>query len=189
MVRNSLLFALSALALLGVACAQTEAGPPRDTSNAFEPRSQVLAVTAAPAASLASWPSVPAGTKVVRGGCATDGECHAYNFYWAPTREIVMLPGESRVKVLHEACHAHQHLSINGGAPLVPSDYDLESWYDTAEGRDFSRAVAGLSWPWTHSAINTLEDFAWTCAYWYSDREYLRSISPQRFAWATANLP
>jgi hypothetical protein len=99
-----------------------------------------------------------------------------------------MLPGESQIKVLHEACHAHQHLTINGGALLDASDYDLQPWYSTDEGRSFERAVAGLSWPWTHSAVNALEDFAWTCAYWYADPAYLQSISLPRYEWATANL-
>jgi hypothetical protein len=100
-----------------------------------------------------------------------------------------MQPDESALKVLHEACHAHQHLSINGGAPLDPSDYDLESWYGTAEGLSYTRAVANLSWPWSNSGVNPLEDFAWTCAYWYSDASSLRSISPARYDWAAANLP
>jgi hypothetical protein len=131
----------------------------------------------------------PDGTTVVRGGCASDGECHWYNFYWAPTHEAVVQEGELQIKVEHELCHGHQHWSINGGAPLRPSEYDLHTWYDTAEGRSFSAAVAGLSWPWSHSAINALEDFAWTCAYWYLDPAYLLQASPARYDWAAANLP
>ena len=100
-----------------------------------------------------------------------------------------MQDGEGQAKVQHELCHAHQHWSINGGAPLAPSDYDLESWYATSEGAGFQAAVAGLSWPWTHSAVNVLEDFAWTCADWYLDPAHLLSISPERYAWADANLP
>lgn len=96
--------------------------------------------------------------------------------------------GESNIKVQHELCHAHQHVSINGGAPLRPSDYDLQSWYTTAEGSSFTRAVDGLAWPWSHSTVNDLEDFAWTCAYWYSDPGHLQSVSPQRYTWAAANL-
>lgn len=132
---------------------------------------------------------VPAGTTVVWGGCASDGTCYWYNFYWAPTHEIVMQGGEGAHKVEHERCHAHQHWSINGGAPLDPSDYDLESWYGTAEGQSFLDAVAGLSWPWTHSQVNGLEDFAWTCAYFYVDPAYLHAMSPERYAWAAAHLP
>ncbi len=112
---------------------------------------------------------LPDGTTVVQGGCAADGTCYWYNFYWAPTHEVVMQRGEGQHKVQHELCHAHQHWSINGGAPLAPSDYDLASWHSTAEGQSFTAAVAGLSWPWSHSAVSGLEDFAWTCAYWYLD--------------------
>ena len=133
--------------------------------------------------------AVPAGTRVVRGSCASDGECHDYNFYWAPTHEAVVFAAEPAHKVQHELCHAHQHWSINRGAALAPSDYDLESWYASAEGQSFTAAVAGLYWPWSQSAINGLEDFAWTCAYWYVDPGHLRSVSPLRYAWAAAHLP
>ena len=132
---------------------------------------------------------LPANTSESWTGCAADGECHWYNFYWAPTREIVLQPGEGQNKVWHEYCHAHQHWSINGGEPLRPSDYDLESWYDTAEGISYVTAASGLPWPWTHSARSGLEDFAWTCGYWYFDPAYLLSVSPERYDWAAANLP
>jgi hypothetical protein len=97
--------------------------------------------------------------------------------------------GEGQHKVQHELCHAHQHLVINGGAPLDPSDYDLESWYGKGQGASFTTAVAGLAWPWTNSAVSGLEDFAWTCGYWYYDPGYLQSVSPERYAWAAQNLP
>ena len=132
---------------------------------------------------------VPEGTTVVWGGCASDGECHWYNFYWAPTHEAVLQQGEGENKVQHELCHAHQHWSISGGAALRPSDYDLESWYSTAEGASFTAMAAGLSWPWSHSAVNGLEDFAWTCTYWYLDPARLLGTSPERYQWAADNLP
>ena len=132
---------------------------------------------------------LPGGTTVRYDGCAGDGACYWYNFYWGPTHEAVLQPGEGPAKVQHELCHAHQHWSINGGAPLAPSDYDLGSWYSTAEGQGFTATVAGLGWPWTHSAVNGLEDFAWTCAYWYVDPAHLRASSPERYEWARANLP
>jgi len=138
--------------------------------------------------SLAALP-VPDGTTVIWGGCASDGTCYPYNFWWAPTREAVLQNGEGQIKVQHEICHGHQHWSINGGAPLSPSDYDIESWYSTPEGISFSAAAAGQPWPWTHSAINGLEDFAWTCAYWYNDPRYLNATSPVRYQWAQQNLP
>ena len=134
---------------------------------------------------------LPDGTTVVRGGCASDGECHWYNFYWAPTHQVVVQRGEGEHKVQHELCHAHQHWSINAGAPLAPSDYDLESWYSTAEGQSFAATVASASggWPWSHSAVSGLEDFAWTCAYWYLDPAHLFQVSPERYEWAGTNLP
>lgn len=148
----------------------------------------------APAANLTPVPGgqylpVPDGTTVVWGGCASDGTCYSYNFYWAPTHEVVMQLGEQELKVQHERCHAHQHLSINGGAPLHPSDFDLEPWYATSEGSSFTSVVAGLDWPWTHSAVNGLEDFAWACAYWYLDPARLLNVSPERYRWASDNLP
>lgn len=132
---------------------------------------------------------VPVDTSIVFGGCASDGTCYWYNFYWAPTQEVVMQYGEGVIKVQHERCHAHQHWSINGGAPLPPFDYDLESWYETTEAQSFVAASVGLTWPWTDSAISGLEDFAWTCAYWYLDAAYLLRVSPERYAWARKNLP
>jgi hypothetical protein len=132
---------------------------------------------------------VPEGTSVVWGGCSSDGQCEWFNFYWAPRHEVVMQNGESQLKVQHELCHAHQHWSINGGGELDPSDYDLESWYQTPEGASFSAAAQGLVWPWSHSAVNGLEDFAWTCAYWYLQPADLLAVSPERYNWAVANLP
>lgn len=132
---------------------------------------------------------MPSATAVVWGGCSSDDRCYPYNFYWAPTHEVVMQAGEPSHKVQHELCHAHQHWAINGGSALSPSDYDLESWYSTAEGESYTAAVAGLAWPWSHSAVNGLEDFAWTCAYWYLDPALLLASSPERYAWAAANLP
>jgi hypothetical protein len=132
---------------------------------------------------------LPAGTTVAWGGCASDGRCYSYNFYWAPTHEAVLQNGEPQRKVQHELCHAHQHWSINGGGPLNASDYDLESWYGTAEGRSFMTAVSAQSWPWSHSAVSGLEDFAWTCAFWYVDPAYLLQVSPPRYEWAATNLP
>ncbi len=133
---------------------------------------------------------LPANTSISRTGCASDGACYWFNFYWAPTREIVLQPGEGPDRVQHEYCHAHQHWSINGGAPLPPSDYDLESWYATSEGQSFMAATAGLSFPWTNSAINGLEDFAWTCTYWYLDPDRLVTVGGQaRYEWMKENLP
>ena len=80
-------------------------------------------------------------------------------------------------------------LLSGGGSALAPSDYDLESWYGTTEAQSFTEATTGLAWPWTHSAVSGLEDFAWTCGYWYLDAAYLLQVSPERYAWAAENLP
>ncbi len=39
-------------------------------------------------------PALPSNTGVSWTGCASDGECHWYNFYCATNREIVLQPGE-----------------------------------------------------------------------------------------------
>ena len=170
--------------------------PPQPAAEPALLISEVLPVTQLPQAVAEPAPvrggaarAVPAGTSVVWGGCASDGTCYPFNFYWAPTHEVVMQPGEGEHKVQHELGHAHQHWSINGGGALPPSDYDLESWYETAEAQSFTAAVAGLPWPWTHSAVSGLEDFAWTYGYWYLDAAYLLQVSPERYAWAAERLP
>lgn len=101
-----------------------------------------------------------------------------------------MVDGCNEANRVHELCHAHQHWTISGGAALPPSDYDLESWYGTGEGQSFVAAVAGLSFPWGRSASSGLEDFAWTCAYWYLDPARLQQTGGQaRYIWAKENLP
>lgn len=151
---------------------------------------EVVATLVVPATLPETALPLPENTKVVWGdGCASDGECHRFNFYWAPTHEVVMLYGEPLIKVQHELCHAHQHWSINGGDSLDPSDLSLVPWYLTAEGESFTTAVAGLPWPWTHSATNGIEDFAWTCGHWYLQPDYLQTVSPERYNWAAENLP
>ena len=168
--------------------------PPANVDPAATPTriSEVLPATQAPAPTPVRGGTalpLPDGTTVVWGGCSSDGQCHWYNFYWSRTHEAVLQDGESQVKVQHELCHAHQHWTISGGAPLDPSNFDLHTWYDTAEGASFTSAVDALAWPWSHSAVNGLEDFAWTCAYWYRDAAYLLQASPQRYDWAAQNLP
>ena len=135
---------------------------------------------------------LPSNTRTVTGGCASDGTCYPYNFYWAPTHEVVLADyGENNDnQETHEYCHAHQHWTINGGAALVPSDYDLGSWYGTAEARSFTAAVAGLAFPWQLSAASGLEDFAWTCTNWYGNPQRLLDVGgAERYEWAKRNLP
>jgi len=102
----------------------------------------------------------------------------------------VLQPDQSYAKQVHETCHAHQHWSINGGAALSPSDYDLVSWYGTVEGQSFSAAVTDWPWPYAISTeVNRLEDFAESCALYYTDPARLLDISQARYNWMHANLP
>lgn len=132
---------------------------------------------------------LPANTTVMTGGCTSDGFCYPYNFYWADTHEaVVVRPEESQIKVQHELCHAHQHWSI--GRELAPSERDLAPWYATTEAQSFG-AVSG-NWPWGVVSLNNglLEDFAWTCAFWYLDPDRLLRVGgPERYNWAKDNLP
>lgn len=135
---------------------------------------------------------LPPNTTVSRTGCASDGHCEVYNFYWAPTHEIVLVNARQSIRAeTHEYLHAHQHWAINGGAPLPLSGYDLHAWYATEEGQSFMAAVAGLSFPWAgSSAVNGLEDFAHTGTLWFLDPERLLEVGGQaRYDWARENLP
>ncbi len=133
---------------------------------------------------------IPEGTQVIIGSCTSDGKCLSdSDFYWPPTKEIVVQPRAREHKLSHEVCHAHQHWSTNGGHPLQDNDINLESWYETAEGKSFTEAVEGLPWPWKDSLENGIEDFAWTCGFFYFDPHYLQKQSPQRYEWALKNLP
>ena len=50
--------------------------------------------------------------------------------------------------------------------------------------------MAGLAFPWTLSAVNGLEDFAWTCTNWYRNPQRLLDVGGQaRYDWAKGNLP
>lgn len=131
---------------------------------------------------------LPPGTTVNRSGCASDGHCEWFNFWWHPTSEAVVQPGEPRLKEVHELCHGHQDWSI--GRPLALSELDLRPWYSTVEGQSFMAAVDGLPFPWAHSAVNGLEDFAWTCANWFLNPARLVTAGGQaRYRWAKENLP
>jgi hypothetical protein len=130
---------------------------------------------------------VPPGTSVNSSGCASDGFCTWYNFYWSPTHEVVMQGEEPWVRVVHERCHAHQHWSINGGDPTRE---DLSAWYGTEEAASFGAAATGWPYPYAFTtANNLLEDFAEACALWYTDPVALQDISPSRLDWMAANLP
>ena len=132
---------------------------------------------------------VPEGFTLRYGGCASDGACYPFNFYWQATREAVLVNAEQSAKTRqHEVCHAHQHQTINAGAP---TDNGLSAWYATSEGQSFTVAVDGSPFPWGAVSTSTsgLEDMAETCAYWYIDPAHLQAVSPVRYTWAEANLP
>lgn len=132
---------------------------------------------------------LPSNTTVVQ-GAASDGESWPFCFYWAPTHEVVMVSGCVESNRVHELCHAHQHWTINGGAPLAPSDYDLGPWYATGQAQSFGAIAGGFPWGRVSNASNLLEDFAETCASWYLNPERLLSVGGQaRYDWARENLP
>lgn len=130
---------------------------------------------------------LPDDLAVNTSGCARDGSCYAYNFYWSPTHEVVLQGDEPDIRLVHETCHAHQHWSINGGAPTRE---DLSAWYGTAEAASFGAIATGWPYPYAFTlAQNRLEDFAEACALWYVDPARLLDISPARYTWMAASLP
>ena len=120
----------------------------------------------------ASCMSLPPGTHVFVSddGCTSNGVCpweagHACNFYYAPTREVVVGPGQSCRPLMHELCHAHQHQTILSETGREPSDLTLVEWNDTAEAAAYASAIAGHPHPadWRLSRDTLLEDFAEAC--------------------------
>jgi hypothetical protein len=139
----------------------------------------------------ASCMALPRGVRVFVSdrGCTSDGVCplgngHPCNFYYPPTREIVIEPGQSCHVVAHELCHAHQHQVILDETGREPSDLTLKEWYDTAEAAAYQRAIAGHPRPedWHMSADTLLEDFAEACGrYLVRDPDYPGDPSRDRF--------
>jgi len=141
----------------------------------------LLAVLLAAAAALACTPFVtPTGLHVYKSpnGCTSDGQCPfggPANFYWAPTREIVLVPGQPLKVAAHETCHGHQHQVIlnetgaepqPGGPP--PSAVDLHEWLTTTEAAAYLPVVAAAdggfpAWGRRDTALWLLEDFAEAC--------------------------
>ena len=133
--------------------------------------------------------ALPANVTVNTSGCASDGSCYWYNFYWAPTHEVVLQGDEPYIRRVHETCHAHQHAVI--GRELTPNEYDLHPWYDTVEASSYE-AIAGHDWPWKEafsSQNNLIEDFAEACAWWYVQPADLYALSQARYDWMGENLP
>ena len=135
---------------------------------------------------------LPANVTIRTDGCSITYGCTIwYNYYDAGSREIVLQGQQSERKVVHEHLHAHQHWSINGGANLAPSDYDLESWYSTQEGQSFMAAVGVPNpWPWSdESFANGIESFAIVGSFWYTNPQQLHDLCLVCYNWARRNLP
>ena len=139
------------------------------------------------------WPPLPGVPELTTvstiPGCteyATPQVCKPYNFYWAPSREIVMVVDELDRRV-HELCHAHQHWTILMETGREPIDVTLSEWVYTEEGRSFLkiRSVGWGSWPWgtISTRQDVIEDFAETCTWGLLDPVYLESVDSYRFNW------
>lgn len=108
--------------------------------------------------------SVPAGTTIL----VTDNPevlCNQrVNCYHAPSRTIVMVPGQSLKTLAHEGCHAHQHQTVLEELGREPRA-DLTDWYKTSEAAAYAAVVEASPRPddWKLSADNLLEDFAEAC--------------------------
>lgn len=124
---------------------------------------------------------LPPGTTINRTGCASDGHCEWFNFYWVPTHEVVLQGSEPYAREVHELCHAYQHWVINRGAP---TRNNLIDWYETEEAQDYGKIAQ--DWPYTSEFTiqpNLLEDFAEACSLWYTDPLLLEQLSPARLDW------
>lgn len=154
--------------------------------------------------------SLPDGLHVYEttDGCTSTGFCpyggeSSANYYYAPLREIVISPGQGKLTLFHEGCHAHQHQVILDEIGREPT-LDMREWIDTAEGQSFITttgwtADGGLDpygptflpnetpWAWL-SHQSPVEDFANTCALWLAEPEELRHRDPLRYAWAERHL-
>ena len=136
---------------------------------------------------------VPSDLAVRHDGCGPTWGCSLwYNYYDASGHVIVLQPGEAH-RETHERLHAHQHMSINGGAPLAPSDYDLGSWYASSEGQSFMTEVGVPSILWSSgncpSYQNGIEAFACVGQLWYNDPTTLHDLCLTCYRWAGKNLP
>lgn len=108
--------------------------------------------------------SVPPGTTIL----VTDSPealCNQrVNCYHAPSRTIVLVPGQSLKTLAHEGCHAHQHATVLDELGREPRT-DLTDWYETSEAEAYAAVVEAAPRPadWRMSADNLLEDFAEAC--------------------------
>lgn len=121
---------------------------------------------------------LPPGLQVIvsTNGCTSSGTCwqggSPSNFYDAPSRTVVLYPGQPVQIVAHETCHAHQHEMV---LEMSPASNDLMAYFGTSEGKAFLTASGQAP------STDALENAAWVCAYWYVDRGRL---TPMGLAWA-----
>jgi len=148
------------------------------------------------AALLSGCISVPEGfhVHISETGCTSDGTCPfggegPANFYWAPLREIVLIPNQGHRTIAHEVCHAHQHQTILNETGQEPG-IGLRAWHTTSEGISFHELAAQYPhpWPWISQEDIVLEDFANTCSLWLTAPRELKQRSAERYAWAERNL-
>jgi len=154
---------------------------------------QLAPVQAAPRAAVTSI-ALPQGYSVYisTNGCLASGICPfgtvPANYYWAPTSTAVLYPGQPAWTLQHEACHAHQHLTIEqelGISPAMP--YDLHEWLSTSEARIWNATVT-TAWPATGQwavepgAHTAIEDFGISCGLYLTAPAQLQQIDPARYA-------
>lgn len=128
---------------------------------------------------------VPAGFHVYHSpdGCTEDRRCpypgkeDLAGFYDAPTRAAVIVLGDA-LDVLHETCHAHQHLVILQETGMEPG-LALNEWYGTTEGQMWTAATEGHPSLWTWGRQNGMEDFAESCGRFYMG--ILKGQDPLRY--------
>jgi len=113
--------------------------------------------------------ALPEGTRVVVTDTPEVWCVVRVNCYHAPTRTIVLVPGQSLKALAHEGCHAHQHATVlaeTGGEPSL----DLHEWFTTAEAVQYAAVVAQAGpneWGEHYTAL--LEDFAEACGRFLTD--------------------
>jgi hypothetical protein len=143
-------------------------------------------------------------------GCNSQAECPwqdgtTHNYYDANLHEIVVAPEQSLKTWAHEACHAHQQMTViaetgqDVSPVLQPGSNthlpDLHEWLTTREAQDYAVAVATDGPPqWGTHGIALLEDFAEACGRYLVPHTYMPGlemevsfeISPARSAFFAA---
>lgn len=119
--------------------------------------------------------------------------------------ELVLYPGQSVKTVLHEMGHAYNLRATPAGHyaqvlidPEMASFLDATGWRVLTPRATVATAVdhtqvdfdyeGTFAWPEV-SHFDPLEDYANTFAMYYADPSGLRTASPERYGWMSANLP